>query len=233
VAAIGLIDVVGARTGAQSPEVAAEVGSVEVDGEPIAGANTAPSVSADGGVVVFTTAESPAGGVDADFDIVIRSRGGESPDTVFVGVGSPVPIAAAVSADGCTVAYSALVDRADAQVPPVDPGDGEPIEGDAAGLVRQVAPPADPVVELRTLDVCGAPGLDPQETVLDRVDGAEPFAAPVLSADGTFIAWSTGNEIRRYDNTSRVEAPAFVDVCLLYTSPSPRDRTRSRMPSSA
>ena len=28
-------------------------------------------------------------------------------------------------------------------------------------------------------------------------------------------------------------APQGVDVCLLYTSPSPRDRTRSRMPSSA
>ena len=27
--------------------------------------------------------------------------------------------------------------------------------------------------------------------------------------------------------------PAFMDACLLYTSPSPRDRTRSRMPSSA
>ena len=26
---------------------------------------------------------------------------------------------------------------------------------------------------------------------------------------------------------------AKVDICLLYTSPSPRDRTRSRMPSSA
>ena len=26
---------------------------------------------------------------------------------------------------------------------------------------------------------------------------------------------------------------AFDDVCLLYTTPSPRDRTRSRMPSSA
>ena len=25
----------------------------------------------------------------------------------------------------------------------------------------------------------------------------------------------------------------IIDVCLLYTSPSPRDRTRSRMPSSA
>ena len=27
--------------------------------------------------------------------------------------------------------------------------------------------------------------------------------------------------------------PMFIDSCLLYTSPSPRDRTRSRMPSSA
>ena len=27
--------------------------------------------------------------------------------------------------------------------------------------------------------------------------------------------------------------PAFIVCCLLYTSPSPRDRTRSRMPSSA
>ena len=28
-------------------------------------------------------------------------------------------------------------------------------------------------------------------------------------------------------------AKAFIIICLLYTSPSPRDRTRSRMPSSA
>ena len=28
-------------------------------------------------------------------------------------------------------------------------------------------------------------------------------------------------------------ADALLSVCLLYTSPSPRDRTRSRMPSSA
>ena len=34
---------------------------------------------------------------------------------------------------------------------------------------------------------------------------------------------------------SDAEKAAFVavDTCLLYTSPSPRDRTRSRMPSSA
>ena len=30
-----------------------------------------------------------------------------------------------------------------------------------------------------------------------------------------------------------IEPPEDLDVCLLYTSPSPRDRTRSRMPSSA
>ena len=31
----------------------------------------------------------------------------------------------------------------------------------------------------------------------------------------------------------RPETEGLVDACLLYTSPSPRDRTRSRMPSSA
>ena len=31
----------------------------------------------------------------------------------------------------------------------------------------------------------------------------------------------------------RIEGVEEYDICLLYTSPSPRDRTRSRMPSSA
>ena len=31
----------------------------------------------------------------------------------------------------------------------------------------------------------------------------------------------------------RITAPSKKQACLLYTSPSPRDRTRSRMPSSA
>ena len=37
------------------------------------------------------------------------------------------------------------------------------------------------------------------------------------------------NELLEFDNGIR----AVVMNCLLYTSPSPRDRTRSRMPSSA
>ena len=35
------------------------------------------------------------------------------------------------------------------------------------------------------------------------------------------------------DPVENVQVPEPADFCLLYTSPSPRDRTRSRMPSSA
>ena len=42
-------------------------------------------------------------------------------------------------------------------------------------------------------------------------------------------------EIRNLADDKLAEAAGKVDLnnCLLYTSPSPRDRTRSRMPSSA
>ena len=36
-----------------------------------------------------------------------------------------------------------------------------------------------------------------------------------------------------YNQHSTGETPGTYYICLLYTSPSPRDRTRSRMPSSA
>ena len=37
----------------------------------------------------------------------------------------------------------------------------------------------------------------------------------------------------RHEAVARVQRPDLPEICLLYTSPSPRDRTRSRMPSSA
>ena len=49
--------------------------------------------------------------------------------------------------------------------------------------------------------------------------------APVRK-DNFSVAWKHFNSAF-YDNGR------IVDTCLLYTSPSPRDRTRSRMPSSA
>ena len=49
-----------------------------------------------------------------------------------------------------------------------------------------------------------------------------------------FIAWYSGNEYERYVFINRATGPYWWSYCcLLYTSPSPRDRTRSRMPSSA
>ena len=43
----------------------------------------------------------------------------------------------------------------------------------------------------------------------------------------------TGKEVLRKRSTYDKNYQSGLDTCLLYTSPSPRDRTRSRMPSSA
>ena len=56
--------------------------------------------------------------------------------------------------------------------------------------------------------------------------------------DQTYIANATyfGPEdirVAGYCNEETVSIWVNTSVCLLYTSPSPRDRTRSRMPSSA
>ena len=40
-------------------------------------------------------------------------------------------------------------------------------------------------------------------------------------------------EYRGYDSAGVALLNGDMNICLLYTSPSPRDRTRSRMPSSA
>ena len=38
---------------------------------------------------------------------------------------------------------------------------------------------------------------------------------------------------KSFEMASNIPGPVHINLCLLYTSPSPRDRTRSRMPSSA
>ena len=49
--------------------------------------------------------------------------------------------------------------------------------------------------------------------------------------------WITDGNIEKFDEVAdavrRVVKKSGTKTCLLYTSPSPRDRTRSRMPSSA
>ena len=68
-------------------------------------------------------------------------------------------------------------------------------------------------------------------------------ATAAMAQDNPFRAESDPLEIhasefigkRVYASEAAVEGNAFngIQDCLLYTSPSPRDRTRSRMPSSA
>ena len=49
----------------------------------------------------------------------------------------------------------------------------------------------------------------------------------------TKIELNTEAEVPGLDEATFAEKAAAAKACLLYTSPSPRDRTRSRMPSSA
>ena len=57
---------------------------------------------------------------------------------------------------------------------------------------------------------------------------------PTNHLDIDAVFWLQG-WLRRYEGTLLMISHdrEFLDACLLYTSPSPRDRTRSRMPSSA
>ena len=56
--------------------------------------------------------------------------------------------------------------------------------------------------------------------------------SPVNPPVGDVFQTRTPLPVRKNHKYTK-ERPPLVEVCLLYTSPSPRDRTRSRMPSSA
>ena len=57
---------------------------------------------------------------------------------------------------------------------------------------------------------------------------------PMLNLDERYHSYLDGSKKMRIDGEDeRVIAYGWHCDCLLYTSPSPRDRTRSRMPSSA
>ena len=70
-----------------------------------------------------------------------------------------------------------------------------------------------------------------QDKLVDMCDFYEPDAATMQNAEN--IIWRPTQQhapvISGWDLTGMEQDV----ICLLYTSPSPRDRTRSRMPSSA
>ena len=58
-------------------------------------------------------------------------------------------------------------------------------------------------------------------------------AAVETGANKLNTTWSTGGTTAGYGQTAVSQVSGGDTVCLLYTSPSPRDRQKSRMPSSA
>ena len=76
------------------------------------------------------------------------------------------------------------------------------------------------------------PGVGPHPTWYGTWRGATPDASFVIAASGVGdCKWIAANEPKFASDCESGYAKA--SVCLLYTSPSPRDRQKSRMPSSA
>ena len=66
------------------------------------------------------------------------------------------------------------------------------------------------------------------------LDGSNEGLMLIPAIIAFIAAWTDffdGRLARKWNVTSKTGA--FLDTCLLYTSPSPRDRSLSRMPSSA
>ena len=83
-------------------------------------------------------------------------------------------------------------------------------------------------IEVMALDCPGAPDLVPGSQVpLDHVDVADPGMIETLES----LQPQAVIHAAAHPGGKSLGEP--IENCLLYTSPSPRDRTRSRMPSSA
>ena len=70
------------------------------------------------------------------------------------------------------------------------------------------------------------PVYDPTDLVGDFDDDGNPIGDGTPDNPGNILYWQENYSGTNKDSYS-------IGTCLLYTSPSPRDRTRSRMPSSA
>ena len=86
-----------------------------------------------------------------------------------------------------------------------------------------------------TLDGRSSPAQVGTDTTWDNGMMFFPSVATFIKTDGTLWTWgyNLGYGSLGLNDLADRSSPTQVGTCLLYTSPSPRDRTRSRMPSSA
>ena len=82
----------------------------------------------------------------------------------------------------------------------------------------------------------------PEEGIINDLDGGVNILPLTIKDDNTIIGWVDAIKLKAHvaSETFKNSSPKYPEkkeklekLCLLYTSPSPRDRTRSRMPSSA
>ena len=66
-----------------------------------------------------------------------------------------------------------------------------------------------------------------------RKDHKKPLVGDEVTIEVLDEEEKKGSITELLPRRSELFRPAVANICLLYTSPSPRDRTRSRMPSSA
>ena len=92
-----------------------------------------------------------------------------------------------------------------------------------------------------TSDVGDAHPIEPQNEQLTSANDAHRYVGDHCLTDGPVGTVGLEVEAHCFDLTDPMRRPGWDEInaiisdnpCLLYTSPSPRDRTRSRMPSSA
>ena len=100
-------------------------------------------------------------------------------------------------------------------------------------IMADLPVPAAPPLHPGTLQPVGPDDLAPlfpMELILQEVSTEREIEIPEPVRE-VFKLWRPSPLVRAHRLEKALGTPARI--CLLYTSPSPRDRTRSRMPSSA
>ena len=89
-----------------------------------------------------------------------------------------------------------------------------------------------PEEEKKTVDI-DTSGPDATIDIEEKKDEAVVETEAPEQEQGTDKSYENERETKLDEKKSDGELEDYSKGCLLYTSPSPRDRTRSRMPSSA